>query len=378
MPVKTLQLAVAPSTVRFTTETEAELCESLREQEQNTKVMSLKLPGQIMLNREGRVQGELGLSTIGLSQLCSTLAPGLSLVIKDLCSDKHAPDPELAVKTLNNMIRLRFKSDLEERRLIIDTRTGTIDGIVGPKYVQLSNSELYQRSKSFVGRSAKPVLFHEAAISGRRMMVQYRTADPVFRFYTTKDSTIDPWFGGYHFSNSEVGECAVRAATLVMRQICSNGAVGPVEEGGRLAHVKADNFDERFEKLLDRVQKKAHEVHLIQQNIPALVDNNLGLGGQEGDHSDRCAYLLRRLRRGGLPKKFATRVVSRTIACAANDIRPLTTYKDKRPTLQEVQSRNQYDLFNALTYESKALPVSLRESAEQLAYLMLLGRFTIL
>lgn len=380
MPTATLELAVAPQTTRFSNDREQDLDTALQEQADGTRTMSMTMPAQIMFNKSGKVQGSLQMSTTALSQLCSMLAPGLSLVVSNLCHDKNAPDPELAVKTINELVRLRFKSALESRRLVIDTRTNRIDGIVGPNYVQLSNSELYRRSKQYIGRAEIPAVFHEAVVTGRRMMVQYRSEKPLFTHIVLDDSedgynADDVWCGGYHFSNSEVGECAVRAAALVMRQICSNGAVGPVEEGGRLAHVKPENFEERFELLLERVQKKAHEVQLIRSNIHTLQDKKLELGGKGDEHAERCNKILKQLRKSGLSKKFGQRVIARTIVCSSNDIRPLSSYKGHRPTMKAVQSRNMYDLFNSLTFEAKTLPVSSREPAEQLAYRMLVGRF---
>lgn len=186
-----------------------------------------------------------------------------------------------------------------------------------------------------------------------------------------KEDRPDIFHSGYHFSNSEVGECAVRAATILIRKVCSNGAIGPVTEGGRLAHVSIVNFEERFERLLERVRKKTAEVAIIQKNMPMLQGCNLELGGPSEEHTKRCEYIVKRLRKGGLPKKFASRVMTRTILCSADDIRPLSSYD--RPSISAVRSRNMYDLINAITYESKSLPVSTRETAEHLAYTMMLG-----
>jgi len=41
------------------------------------------------------------------------------------------------------------------------------------------------------------------------------------------------------------------------------------------------------------------------------------------------------------------------------------------------ETRNAYDLFNALTHEAKSRPIDTREHVEQLAYQMLLRQFEI-
>ncbi len=368
MKTQEFQLSVAPPTVRFASDDEADLAHQLLAIEQNTKNVAISTPAQLSFNKAGCILGSLRMSTTAMGQLCSMLAPGLSLFVKDLCNDKDSPDPELAIRTLNEMVRLRFRSELEHRRLIIDWPAQRIDGIVGPKYVQLSNSDLYKRSKQFVGRDGAK--FHEAVVTGRRMLVQYMNEAQIDMY--AREDRPDIFHSGYHFSNSEVGECAVRAATVLIRKVCSNGAVGPVTEGGRLAHVSIVNFEERFERLLERVRKKTAEVSVIQANMPQLSAHNLELGGPSDEHRKRCEYIVKRLRKGGLPKKFASRVMTRTILCSADDIRPLASYD--RPTAAAVRSRNMYDLINAITYESKNLPVSARESAEHLAYMLMLGR----
>jgi len=375
MPVDTFHLTVAPPTLTFSPDRETDLQEHLTDLEKNTKTMCLKLPSQLMFNKSGLVQGDLRMTTTAMGQLCSLLAPGLSLVVKDLISDEEGADTRLAIKTLNELTHLRFKQKLADRRIVIDTVGRRIDGIVGPKYVQLPNSELYRRSKQFVCRHNKAE-FHEAVVSGRRIMVQYRSADPIIELEDDSQEP-DTYFGGYHFSNSEVGECAVRAAALIVRKVCSNGAVGTVKEGGRLAHVRLSNFEERFEALLDYVRKKSQEPSLLAARMGVLKKTTLDIGGSNGEHVARCKHIIRRLRKAGLPKKFASRVMSRTILCSANDVGPMHSYLGVRPKMTDVRGRNLYDLFNAITFEAKKLPVSLRESAEQLAYLILVGRFGI-
>jgi hypothetical protein len=378
------KIAVLPARYKYNSKqdkaAERKLVQRLQSHDKFTEVAKLTSPREMFLGSDARINGKQ-LTTTALSQLCSRLAPGMGQAIRSMTGvqlsssdDQVAFDDDLAIGLLNSMLKLRFDR-LEGYRMIIDHKRKLVEGIVGRRYEFYSNLSLYNRSKAFI--QANPdyhVQFCEAALAGRRMMLRFRSTNPLFSIPPPDGREVqEPFFGGFHFANSEVGECSIRAASLLIRQWCDNKAISPFYEDGKLIHVKGVKFEKKLSELLTRTKVKADQAGKFRKNLLAITSIPLGLGGTAGSHKTKRSKLESKLTRK-LNKGFARAVVDRLLMSGSYRQDKLTSASDP---MKVYAKRTVYDLFNAITYEAKSLSVGYRERAEQLAYQLVSGKFEI-
>ena len=376
-----LEIAVEPVSRRFNVKrnesAEESFQKALADDFAATETVYVGRPRDVMLNSRAEVLGRYKLTTSALSQLCSRLAPGASQLVSDVSGlrssgDGKQLDVSLGIRIVNDLIRLRFEQ-VDGFGLIIDRERATVEGLVGRKYQFFPNKELYDRVNQFLDESDISTSFCEAVLAGRRMLLRYCNNDPLFEIPHEK-RTNEPFFGGYHFDNSESGHCSVRASTMVVRQWCDNKAIGSFLEGGKMSHVRGKKFEIRLQALFDKVSRKVEEITNLKDNVLFLMDQNLGLGGSEQSHEFRVGGLVKQLNRKGLTKEFSGVVINRLLTFGS--YRSDAIQQGRRP-YDLYETRNSYDLFNALTHEAKSRPIDIREQVEQLAYQMLLRQFEI-
>lgn len=379
-----MQLAATPGRARFNVRKDPRAADRLQRllerQSRYTENVKICNVSDVLLDHAGLVQGRFRLTTTALSQLCSRVVPYLSQVVYDLsglrtptdqADSLRSTDAQLAVRWLNDAIKLRF-DQLYDCGLIVDHSNHRVEGVVGRKYAFLSNLDMYAAAERFVaeeyGRHAE---FCEAVLAGRRIFVRFRSKEPIFE-HKAPDGRLEPFFGGFHFSNSEIGECAVRACAVVIRQWCDNKAISPFCEGGKLTHMRGPRFKARLESLFDKVRVRANETLRMGDSVDVLESTPLLLGVNQAEHNKRFEKLKQRLTSKGVSATLAERSLRR--AMSHGSFRQQAMLRGE-PPLQAYAIRNAYDLFNALTHECKRCPPTEREDAEQLAYQMLLGRF---
>ena len=377
------RLAVASETHRFHSrkdkDAEAKLLEVLEEQFKYTDNVFVNKPEDLLMSKSAKVQGKYRLTTQALSQLCSRLAPGYAQTIHDIAGTRRAEsqdseeyDLQLAISITNRLIKLRFNR-LNGYCMILDRNKKRIDGFVGRKYAHFSNLDLYKRVKEFT-KSAKPsAAFCDGALSGRRIMVRFMNSEPIFDI-PTLGTAFEPYYGGYHFANSEIGDCSIKAGAAIIRRRTDGKAVSDFANGSRLAHVKGRRFEERFFHLLDSVQLKADKVGEFQKNLVRLQAEPLKLGGDEESHKKRKKAIVLRLHRSGLTKKTAEAVVGRALMKGSYKTSELVSGQDP---MRVFSQRTAYDIFNALTMEAKRHTVDVQEKVEQIAFKLMSGGFTI-
>jgi hypothetical protein len=377
-----IELAVEPVSRKFNVRkdesAEAAFCQALADDFSCTETAHVFRPRDVMLNSRAEVLGRYKFTTSALTQLCSRLAPGASQMVADVAGLRDGSkegsqfDVGLGIRTVNDLIRLRYDR-VDGCGLVIDRARNTIEGLIGRKYEFFPNKDLYDRVNQFLGETGIDTSFCEAALSGRRMFLRYCNSDPLFEV-THERRTNEPFFGGFHFDNSEVGDCSVRAATMIVRQWCDNKSIGSFLEGGKISHVRGKQFEVRVQRLFEKVQSKAHEATFLKDNVVALMDQRLGFGGSEESHDFRVDRVVGQLNQRGLTKEFARSAVDRALAFGSyradavqQGVRPLDLYA----------TRTAYDLFNAISHEAKTRSIDIREHAEQLSYQMLLKQFEI-
>lgn len=387
-------IAVRPKCYRFTSadpEMNAEALESILRDQDSTEPVEINDPREVMLDKSGRVQRELRFTTTGLSQLCSALAPGLAQLVSNLAGLRRKEveddewkvyDPLQAIKLINNVIQMRFATRLEGHGLIIDRRNQRVEGVVGPRYKFFSNLELYDHTREFVHDMDPHPRFMEAALEGRRLVVRYRDAQRLFSVPATHNKR-EPFYRGWHFSNSEIGDCSIRTGMLIVRSWSGTSSLVDI---GRLVHIKGGEFGPKIVELFQKLRTVA-DAELQERDFEslaeALKDESLELGRDPVGHVKRAQSLIGRLSRGRLSKVVAKRAMNHALARGSYkgdriDSGRAPTYDAPDADLLCVFSRRTaYDLYNALTVIARKASPEQQEVAEELAYKMLIQRFKL-
>jgi hypothetical protein len=249
-------LSVEPEARRFSSTQEDALQRKLREVEQTSVFYPVNSDRELALDQYGRTQlGGSRFTHWAFFQLCQTVSPGLFRLVMDLSGEQRSSEQpradysfEEAVAMLNLLIRRRFSTKLYGKNLLRDRETNVIHGIVGANYRWLPNKDLYDRTVATVRSSRAPMCFHEAILNGRWLLLRFRQTRPFFEFDV--GDFHDAYYGGFHFSNNEVGVAAVRAAAVLLRAETGTAALTPPV---RLIHSTRRGFDQRLELLLASV-----------------------------------------------------------------------------------------------------------------------------
>ena len=374
--------ATQPKSIRFTVE--RDLYELLKRHERRTVNIPVSREQDVLLNDSGLVQGKYSLSMVALKTLCSKLVPGLGQAMSSVVGlnqnesefdQPRATSQSVATRWLNDAIRLRF-DDINGFNMVVDHKNRRVEGFVGRSYQFFPNKELYENAREFLAQEPEPPNFWEAVLSGRRLLLRFRSQHPVFEVPITgsENDRSEPFSGGFHFANSEVGECSLRAAAVCIRDWHGSMAISPFYDGGKIAHVRGSQFERRFSYLLVKVRKRAEEVVGFRQEILRLIDTNLGLGGTKTTHERQCGKVTAKLNKKGLPARFSHAALDHALKFGSYKSQKLNR---SRESMDVYASRTAYDLYNAVTYSAKSQDPELREKAEQIAYEILSGKITL-
>lgn len=378
-------IAVQPTCARFSDVDAApglsELTEWLRSQD-STEPVEIRRPEDVFLDSTGRVQRTFQFTTVGLSQLCSSLSSGLAQYVADVAGlrmreeDKNSPklfSSMTAIKAINAAIRLRFRERLAGHGLIVDSRNRRVEGVVGPRYRFFSNLELVEACNEFVARLDPPAQFYEAALAGRRLLLRYRSPRRLFGLDTPHDRQ-EPFYRGWHFSNSEIGDCSVRTAFALVRQWSRTMSI---RHTGRVVHIKGDNFGAKLGVLFQEFRRVADEESTIDfaERLTTLRGEFLGLGGGIKEHGKRLQAITTKLSRGRFSKQDTKKAISYALINGSYRTDRLAAGRQMSlldPNLFDTfRRRTAFDLYNALAFCSRKSLPDQQEIAEELAYRLL-------
>lgn len=373
------RLVSQPTYLRFdiATDPEAEsrLKELLQAYSKNTLVIILTRPEDAYLNSDALLQGRFSLSQSAFASLCSRLLPGLAQAAHNLAGSRLSDEQlsvskthslPMAVDWINSLITLRFLR-IRNYSLIVDTEKQIVEGFVGRKYAYLPNLDLYQKATDFVSAAKRKSKFCEAVLSGRRLMLRYKDVKPLFTI-TKKAGIEEPFYSGFHFSNSESGDCSIKASSVLIRDWGNTKAVSDFADGSKIAHVKGKQFENRFTELLERLRFKSDDIVKHKANIQRLMATSLNLGGTAERHEKSVRAIERKLLSKGLPADFVQGVVKHALVNGSykND-----TVTSKQEPMEVFAKRTLFDLYNAIGHRAKFLVVDDQELAEQIAYKLL-------
>lgn len=382
----TTQLVLAADTTgrRFGPDEADALKQFLEDVEEHTLIYPVEDPRQVTLDPEYRVaEGGGQLSWLAVRQICRTLGAGLGTYLSDLSGHRRTPAADEveffsaadAAAVFNLAVRRRFGRGLSGMQAIRNTRTNLVDAVVGRGYRRLPNCDFLERVKDVLETSGQRLRFQEALVVGRRVTIRYMHVDPC---YTADDDRFTAVYPGFTFSNSEVGDGSVRATPFLWFDP-SGVALMPYNTASRVAHTGKD-FPRRMQRLLDRTMERWQGSPLFAGGVgPALAlmeEHRLGFtGGDETADDVRFRELASQLRNRQLSTATARRVLRRALFAGGREEAPGDATRAARR--QTWAARSALDVFCAFLRESEETPlhVAARERLEQIAYLMLSGRF---
>lgn len=381
-------LVVRPQAARFSDNPdepgEQELTDLLHAQRE-TRPVTIEKETDVLLDASGQLQQKYRMTTMALTQLCGVLAPNLGSVVMSIAGVRRRPSypdeeysPKLAIRLVNELIRSRFDL-LRGRGLVIDQKAQVIEGVVGSKYRFLGNLELFDRVKNRIGSRHR---FYEASVVGRRMILRYRNPDRAFALPTPHDK-LEPFYPGWHFSNSELGDCCVKASAILIRQWSSTASLVPFTRPAKLIHFQGSGFDTKLSKLFELAKKREEGVHEVEEYALAMRNRSLGFDGSRKTYQGQLERIRKTLRKWKISNYLTKEAIARALLHGS--------YKSTRlesddglirvpaasPTIMAVvKSRTVFDLYNAMCAAAKQGSPDQQEYTEEAAYRLMVNSTT--
>jgi hypothetical protein len=324
-----------------------------------------------MLGPDGTTQaGNFQYDVTSFRQVTQVLAPGLSTLLPDLAgavrrqglTDTHV-DVTQARRIFNDLIVLRF-SLLRNFRLLRNERLGTIDGLVSHTHRRLENAELLDIVEEVIGEAPRRTVFHGGAVVGRRCVLWYRAATPMFVFPV--DGRPHSFYCGYYFHNGEATGHSVRCSLTVFTRYGT--CLAPFTKTNRIKHSGRD-FHLRLGKMLASTVVQEIPYAVLQEGVQNLMATPLGFEtGPNHDQKAVAKRIVRNLRNLGMPMNWAQSCLDETLLVGRTQQRPDRPV----PRLDELYaSRTFFDLFASCVRMARQLPTSRRETVEHVAYRLL-------
>jgi hypothetical protein len=371
-------LYVYPEAVTYGEGAEPALVDKLAETDRVTQTPYVGALSQLQLNHEGELPGGYRYTSTAFKQVCGLACPGLHQAVVDLSGIRRTsvqPRRDYsfadAIEVFNRALRIRYQERFEGKvRLIRDVQRHLVEGMLGPKYNYLENRALYDMARDAMASSPLRVRFLEAVLEGRRLLLRFVHVRPLFVVDTGPGTDCEPFSGGYHVSNSEVGEASVRVTTLLYRHRSATTSLGPFPGRGPLAHTGKD-FVKKVIRIFAGAVTTNQDGPLLARRMQRLREMPLDLGQGEQQREERLDDLSLLLHRQNVPRSVARRIILATMSYGSDLPRQLPRAPDRLR-----QGRTWFDLYSTLTRESRGLDMTVMEAIEQAAFQILLGRIT--
>jgi hypothetical protein len=350
-----------------------QLREDLTDRDASTVMEPIGQFSDIELTETGRRKADgYRLTPLALSQLCQCVSPGLHQLTLDISGTKRrretfdeVVDPVLAVRIVNSCGKLRFriKDGLMGRLMVLDNRTKTVEGILGPGYKYLSNADLFSAVDEMMVGADPAGQFYSAHLLGRRLTVVFRLPRPLF---TMGDRD---FYGGYYFGNSEAGEIGVQTAQLIT--VIHGGSVRCL---GPLQHIKhaGKGFTKRLARLLNETLAKGNDSGAMDTAAKRLIASSMGMDVHGQPRAERQRIMCDALRAGGVDMDSAMAVLDWATHAGQGSALPSST------TSTLLATRSHYDVFiQLMRHAVSASSLHKREQLERAAYDLLIGKLNI-
>lgn len=350
----------------------------LRRNDRATSIGSLRVPQELQLDEHGQtLQGGYRYTSTSFRQLCRILAAGASTFLRDIAGKNPSHDgrhclsnSQLARNLFNAVVDMRFPL-LEAYRLVRDDESKLIEGVIGSKHFTLLNSTFYAQAQSAVSTTGKQIGFHSAVLSGRRMLLWYRSRQP---FLTLQVGSTDAWnfYSGYFFCNGEARGTSARGTMAIF---CKCGiCLGPYHIfGDRVSHIGRD-FHRRLDKMFGKVFSKEVPVEQARSGLTGMLSTPLGCNGLDvKELRVRVKKLVRVVTALSVPQRIAEQVIDDALYVGHKSVQPGAAAPLSYSQDRVFATRTMFDVFARLIRSAGRMNLGRREVLEQAAWQMLTG-----
>lgn len=362
-------------TYTFNSKEFKELTLILADLDKNTVIIPVISPADLLINSDsGKTSSGYNFTNIAFKQICGLVIPGLYNLIEDLSGqwrkpgqDKSIYSVDYAIEIFNKLVKMRYNQRLLGLQLVKNTKTKTIDGVVGARYRYIANSDLLNRVESLL--KSQIIEFHEAGLYGRQFLLRYKHIDSKHAYNINGSK----FYKGYHFANAEIGGHSIRTTVSLIIDNFGFGLLFPFVSpyGGRVIHSGKD-FERKLANILSRITEFEPNTKQLDLYGKAL-NKPLGLSLNDNKRFKQIALALSKKK---LPINLAENIVKNTATRATEffqeDIDLLNISREKI-----VSDRTYFDLFLSLMIQAQLTPLIQREIIENIAQMLLFDKVKI-
>lgn len=351
------------------------LVRKLREIEDGTELQAIDGPEDLQLDADACLPNGYRLTSLAFSQISQLIAPGLSSLLPDIVGTTVLPDERaslidagLGLTFWNELVTVRWQL-FQAHRLIANTVTKQVEGMMGYKHQYLENRVFFEAVQETVERQAPTVKFHAGMLLGRQLALWYRNDTPICTH--TINGERWPFFYGYYFTNGEATGTAVRGTLAIYTR--AGLCLAPYKPyGARMSHA-GRNFYQQLSTMLTVITSKEVPLDTLIQGITGLLETSLGFD-RTWDKQHRLQHqrrLVHALGQTGVPQKIASAAVERGLT--AGRLLGKATFMPMHDVSHLYAKRTLLDLFIPLMHIARAVDLTRRERIERTAFAVLMG-----
>lgn len=273
------------------------------------------------------------LSVASIKRFCSVLGVPIGLLKSESASGTKS------ARRITELVNERLSRMDEGFTAVIDHSTGTIEGVMSPKYKRLPNADAAKFAMQSVNMDDYDIA--RFTMEETRMAIDFATK----RNDGTPDQKAllkvgDPIRAGFSLFNSEDADATVDMSTFIERLRCLNGAVMAEKGvGGSVRHI-GKAFYQRFATLLSATQNTTQTVFgdiLPMRTVP--------ISAEEGEAVQAALTL-----------EFSDRIATRIMADAAANADELAGVVQNNgkadPIVTEAGNMiSAYNVWNGITFQ---------------------------
>jgi hypothetical protein len=368
-----------PPLKRFTSNQHSLLIDALAECENVTQIESITAPGELKISNDCRTAiGGYRYTTDGFRQICHLLGPGIWRFVPDLAGTRKRNMPDdfldgrMAIGVFNSLIDLRFPV-FSPYKLVKNSLTGMIDGVVGTLHRQLNNLTFFHSIEESLAQLPDPPKLNGALMVGRRLVTWWKASQP----FLALSGGPTPWsfYTGFYFRNDEITGSAARMTAAIY----SRGGVClcPFKTMGACISHTGKDFTIRLAGELNRVVTQTLPLDEWRPKIVESLPQPLGFtaDGDNKSRRQRFKVLAGNLHQLGLDSKMAKEVVTAAQLYGRQIGQVLPEEMDHIRQEELFASRTVVDLLMCLLHLARGRDSVRQELLAQAAFHLLVGKF---
>jgi hypothetical protein len=342
-------------------------------EDEGTQPRMITDPADVTFSDVGLLPGGYRMTYMALRQLCQVLAPGLAVFVADVgglaeraSSRKYyqselrrrsaasACSPQLAIATINDMVRLRFDmpGGLASQQLLRNSRTKQVEAVVSAGYLPAANQQMLDDINEHLGRQPYQAVFNGAVASGRWLMCSWRYDRHVT--IGDRDFTV-----GLAIDRVSLGAGQILGAPTL--QLSDD----PTVRCRRFVKHNTQREKSASLRIAGLFRKLGPELEAIAatQPNPAIMEPTLGLVATGKLDVKRRRQLRHMLAKRGMSPRIPGQIVTNLIYMGADgDVMP------QHISVHDVAARTQFDFALRTMRDARHVPIALRAHLECRAY----------